>query len=229
MNPNDGNIWLAPFAQLWGDISQYLPHLVAALVVLLGGFAVAWLLRQLAARVFNWFKMDEKLSGLWLSKLWTRGLGHQPSVAASNFCFYSVLCLSMILAVRLLGEAFGQTILAALLEMIPRVLSVILILLLGTLLAMFLSVLSQMALAGYEVQHPHFWGKVIAWGTFIVAAMFSLEQLGLAGRVLTVVVLILLGGISLAAALAFGLGCKDLAKEFLIELLRGEENGAREP
>jgi uncharacterized membrane protein YuzA (DUF378 family) len=69
---------------------------------------------------------------------------------------------------------------------------------------------------------------VIAWGVFGVAMIYSLEQLGLAGRFLTLAVYIVLGTAGLAAALAFGLGCKDLAREFLIELLKedsGKGNG----
>jgi len=85
---------------------------------------------------------------------------------------------------------------------------------------MFLSVLAQMVLVGSGAQHPVFWGKVIAWCTFGVTVMFSLEPLGMVGRFLTVTVYIVLGVLGLAAAIAFGLGCKDLAREFIIELLK---------
>jgi hypothetical protein len=43
------------------------------------------------------------------------------------------------------------------------------------------------------------------------------------GKLLTFVVLILFSAIALAGAIAFGLGCKDMARQFLIELLKGDK------
>jgi hypothetical protein len=113
------------------------------------------------------------------------------------------------------------------LGVVPRVMSFMLILLLGALLATFLSVIAQIMLAGSGVQHPAFWGKAVAWGTFGLTVIFSLEPLGLAGHLVTAILLILLGAISLAGALAFGLGCKDIAREFLIEILKGNDREHR--
>jgi hypothetical protein len=139
------------------------------------------------------------------------------------FIFYLILFMAILVAIRMLGVEGGQAILTSLLGVIPRVLSFMLILFLGSLLAMFFSVLAQLALVGSGTQHPGFWGKVIAWGTFGVTVMFSLEPLGLVGRFLTTTVFIVLGVAGLAAAIAFGLGCKDLAREFVIELLKSDK------
>jgi len=68
------------------------------------------------------------------------------------------------------------------------------------------------------------WGKLIAWGTFGVTIVFSLEPLGLAGRLVTDILLLGLGVAGAAAAIAFGLGCKDLARDVIIELLRNDQD-----
>jgi hypothetical protein len=138
----------------------------------------------------------------------------------ASLLFYFVLFIAVLLAIRMLGVEGGQTILTSLFGVVPRVLSFMLILFLGILLAMFFSVLAQLALAGSGAQHPSFWGKVIAWCTFAITVMFSLEPLGLVGQFLTTTAFIVLGSLSLAAAIAVGLGCKDLAREFIIELLK---------
>lgn len=54
--------------------------------------------------------------------------------------------------------------------------------------------------------------------------IFALEPLGLVGRFLTIAVFMILGVIGIAVALAFGLGCKDLAREFIIELLKNNSS-----
>jgi hypothetical protein len=53
------------------------------------------------------------------------------------------------------------------------------------------------------------------WGVQLVAVAMALEQLGIARNIVVVGFGITLGGVVLAAAIAFGLGAKDLAKEFL--------------
>lgn len=217
-------IWLAPLQAVGKDIASFAPRLVAVLVVLGAGLALAWLAQTLTFVVCRWLKMDAKLNNVWIFRLWSQGLrGHQPSETTARFFYYLVLFLAVLLAVRMLGVGVGETVLTSLLGLVPRVFSVMLILFLGALMAMFFSVIAQLILVSSNLQHPNFWGKVIAWGTFGVAIMFSLEQLGLVGKFLTQTGLILLATAGLAAAIAFGLGCKDLAREFLIELLKNEK------
>jgi hypothetical protein len=221
MESTGSNIWLAPLQQLAADFGSWAPKLLSALVVLAAGLALAWLCRSLAAALFKALKWDSTSQDLWLFRFWTRGLhGRKPTESIATFFFYLVLFAAILIAIRMLGVEGGQAILTSLLGVVPRVLSFMLILFLGALLAMFFSVVAQLALVASGAQHPTFWGKVIAWGTFGVTVMFSLEPLGLAGRFLTTTVFILMGVAGLAAAIAFGLGCKDLAREFIIELLK---------
>jgi hypothetical protein len=218
------NIWIAPLRELAADFVGLAPKLLAALVVLVVGLGLAWLLRSLASGLMKVLKLDTKLRELWIFRIWVRGLhGRKPSLAAANFVFYAVLFVTVLLALHMLGVEASRTVLSTLLGVVPRVLSFMLILFLGALLAMLLSALAQLALAGSGAQHPNLIGKVIAWGTFGVTVAFSLEPLGLAGRLVTTILLIAIGAAGLATAMAFGLGCKDLAREFVIELLKEDE------
>jgi hypothetical protein len=215
------SIWIAPLRELAIDVVNLAPKLLAALVVLAVGLGLAWLLRSLATRLMKLLKLDTKLRELWVFRAWVRGLhGRKPSLAAGNFIFYVVLFVTILLAIHMLGVEASKTVLSTLLGVVPRVLSFMLILFLGALLAMFLSALAQLALAGSGAQHPNLWGKVIAWGTFGVTVVFSLEPLGMVGHLVTTILLIGLAVAGAAVAIAFGLGCKDLARELVIELLK---------
>lgn len=216
--------WLEPLNSVVADISNYLPRVALALAVLLLGLVLAWLVRNLTHKIFTWFKLDQKMTGIWLFHLWSKGMPRQVlSDTAANFNFYLILFFFILVSVRLLGVKISETILASLLEMVPRIFGFVLILLIGFLLAMFFSILVQVVLASSNLPHPKFWGKVIAWGTLGFTAMFSLEPLGVAGEFLTRLILIVFVTTGLAVAIAFGLGCKDLAREFFIELLKGDE------
>ncbi|HJT24482.1 MAG TPA: hypothetical protein VJ873_07880 [bacterium] len=212
--------WIAPFHQLAADFGSWAPNLLAALVVLAGGLILSWLFRHLAAALFRTMQLEKKLQDLWFFRLWSRELHGKPTEAMASFVFYFILFISVLLAIHMLGVEGGEKILSSLLGVVPRVLSFMLILFLGVLLAMFVSVLAQLALVGSGSHHPLFWSKIIAWGTFGMIVMFSLEPLGVVGRFLTTAVFIALGVVGLAVAIAFGLGCKDLAREFVIELVK---------
>jgi hypothetical protein len=206
------------------DMLHFAPRLIAAILILAAGLFLSWLTKLLAANVCRWLKLDAKLSDVWLFRLWAQSLhGHTPSESIAGFAYFLVMFITVLLAVKILGVGASEKILSSLLVLIPRVFSFMLILLLGFLMAMFFSVIAQLVLASSGIQHPNFWGKIIAWGTMGMAVIFSLEQLGLVGKFLTLVVLIMLGTLGVASALAFGLGCKDLAREFLIELLKDDK------
>ncbi len=150
--------------------------------------------RYLALGLFKLLKVETKLQDLWFFRLWSQGLqGRKPTDSMAAFIFYIILFMAILVAIRMLGVEGGESILTSLLGVVPRVLSFMLILFLGTLLAMFFSVVAQLALVGSGVQHPGFWGKVIAWCTFGVTVIFSLEPLGLVGRFLTAAVFTVLG------------------------------------
>ncbi len=225
MEPTGTIDWIAPFHQLAADFGSWAPNLLAALVVLAGGLVLSWLCRSLAGALFKALRLEEKLQDLWLFRLWSRELGGRPTDAIAAFVFYFILFICVLLAIHMLGVEGGEKILASLLGVVPSVLSFMLILFLGVLLAMFVSVLAQLALVGSGSHHPVFWSKVIAWGTFGMTVLFSLEPLGVVGRFLTTAVYIALGVMGLAASIAFGLGCKDLAREFVIELLKEGKDG----
>lgn len=215
------DLWMQPFHQFASDFGSWAPHLLAALSVLAVGLVAAWLCRYLTLGLFKVLKLEKKVQDVWFFRIWSKGLhGRKPTDSMASFVFYLVLFVTVLLAIHMLGVEGGERILTSLLGVVPRVLSFMLILFLGTLLAMFFSVLAQLALVGSGAQHPAFWGKVIAWCTFGVTVMFSLEPLGLVGQFLTTAVFILLGVLGSAAAIAIGLGCKDLAREFVIELLK---------
>jgi hypothetical protein len=218
--------WIAPFTGLWQDLAPFLPRALAALAMLVAGLTVAAGLRAALRGLLQALGLDRRLSGLWLFQLWSRShQGQTPSQSFGNLAFYSAIFVAALVAMRALGAGLGDGAFGALLSVVPRVLSVVLILLLGGLLAGFVSALVQLALAGSRQPHAVFWGKVAAWATFGTAVMFSLEPLGLAGQILTQAILIVLASLGLAAGLAFGLGCKDLAKEFLMELLNEDRRG----
>lgn len=217
---------LEPLHSVGSDLLSFLPKIIAAFSVIIAGFLISWAIKKLTLVVCKWLRLDEKLSDIWIFRLWSRDkIQHLPSHALSNFVYYSFIFVSVLLAVRILGGKTSEMILNSLLIIIPGIFSFMLILFLGSLLAMFLSFVAQIMFTTSNFKYPSFWGKVVAWTIFGIATVISLEQLGIAGKLLSFIFVLIMSILGAAIALSFGLGCKDIAREFLIEILKKNKTG----
>jgi small-conductance mechanosensitive channel len=62
-------------------------------------------------------------------------------------------------------------------------------------------------------------GKVVEVVVIIFAAVITLEQLGIAAKIIELTISIVLASLGLGVALAFGLGCRDLAAKYISDLI----------
>ena len=61
--------------------------------------------------------------------------------------------------------------------------------------------------------------KIAEAVVIIFAVVMSLEQLGIAAKIIELTISIVLASLGLSLALAFGLGCRDLAAKYISELI----------
>jgi hypothetical protein len=60
---------------------------------------------------------------------------------------------------------------------------------------------------------------LVRYAVVAFTAAVTLEELGIAPELVRSAFVILFGAVALALALAFGLGCKDLAREWMVRYL----------
>ncbi len=142
-----------------------------------------------------------------------------------------VLIVFVLLAVAALDLRVAMDLVTRAFAWLPHLLVGLLLLIAGGLLAGFVrrSVLIAAVNAGLASARL---AAAFAQATVLVLfGAVALEQVGLGTSVVLVAFAILFGGIVLAAALAFGLAGRDLAREALGGLLRprgqGEDDGVR--
>jgi hypothetical protein len=125
------------------------------------------------------------------------------------------------MAVDTLGISALSDVLAQFIAYIPQITAAILILVLATLLANFVAGIVRGA-TGSEVA-----GSVAQYGIIVFAAFAALTQLGIVEELIAPTVLILLGGVALAATIAFGLGGQGVAQQ-VVEDGYQKSGGARQ-
>ena len=103
---------------------------------------------------------------------------------------------------------------------IPNVIAAVFILVLGILLAILISGIITLVGGNIKIAQSETLGKIAKYAIIIVSGLIALKALGL-GAVLTDKSKdIILGGLTLGFALAFGIGAKDKAGKFLDNIFK---------
>jgi small-conductance mechanosensitive channel len=123
--------------------------------------------------------------------------------------FWFVFIVAIVMSTDALGIREVSAVLAELIAYIPNVIAAVLILILAALLANFLAGIIRGA-TGSDIL------ATVARVAIIVYAVFAaLTQLGIAVQLTANTLLIVLGGVALAAALAFGFGAQNVARDIV--------------
>ena len=106
---------------------------------------------------------------------------------------------------------------------LPNIFVAVIILFFGYLLSNFLGRAALIAAvnAGWKVSGLV--GRLVKLTVFLLAVTMALEQLDIGRGTIVIAFAIIFGGIVLALAIAFGLGGRDIAKEYLEKKIKGEE------
>jgi hypothetical protein len=201
-----------------------IPGLLVLLTLLLVGFLLAWLSRVVVSRVGRAIGVD-RLFERWgvAPSLRRSGILRLPSDVLGLVCFWAIFIVFASVGIdglALPGGPPGST--ALLIAFLPPLLAAALILLVGWLVANFLSQGVLIAAVNARVPEARLLARGVHWGVLLFAAATALTHLGIGKEMVLVAFGITLGGVVFAAALAFGLGGRGIARHILERRLRRE-------
>ena len=150
-----------------------------------------------------------------------------PSRMVGFAIFWLVILGTSIIALRVVGLDLAPSLVARLQDVLPRIVTSGLVLLLGIPLALAAGRLLNALLLQSGVRPNRI--REQSAGALLVAftVLIALDQLGLAAHLVLAVVIAVVAAAGLALALAFGLGCRDLARDLIVEYLRASDEWTR--
>ncbi len=215
-------------ASLLVEIGHGALVLLLGVVVLLTGWALARLLAGATLGVLRFARFNDGIRGV-LGPGFDAG-GPEPARVASITVFWGVLAVAALLGADAIGLDLGHSVAERLRDVLPRVVAAAIELIGGIALAMGLGEVTRRLFEGTGARHGALRGQVVAGVLVGFAVLVALEQLGLAAQFIIALGVTATATLGLAAALAFGLGCRDLARDFIVEYLRSlDERPARPP
>jgi len=201
---------LQPLQNALSTFLSYLPQLVGAIIILIIGYIVAKVLQAVVGRVLQGIGFDGWMERGGIKQFFDRAETNQtPHSILGKLVFWFVFIIALTMATDALGIPQVSAVLGQLIAYIPSIIAAILILILAALLANFLSSIVRGA-TGSDLL-----ASIARYAIIVYAVFAAITQLGIAVELTAPTFLILLGAVALAAALAFGIGGTDVAREIL--------------
>ena len=199
------------------------PGLLVLLTLLLVGFLLAWLARIVVSKVGRALGIDRLLERWGVAPSLRRsGILRLPSDVLGLVCFWAIFVLFASVGIDGLALPGAPGATALLVAFLPPLLAASLILLVGWLVANFLSQGILIAAVNARLPEARMLARGVHWGVLLFAAATALTHLGIGKEMVLVAFGITLGGVVFAVALAFGLGGRNLARHILERRLRRE-------
>jgi small-conductance mechanosensitive channel len=201
---------LGPLQNALSTFLSYIPQLIGAVVILIIGYIVAKVLQAVVGRVLQAVGFDGWMEKGGIKQFFDRAETNQtPHSILGKLVFWFVFIIALTMAADALGIPQVSAVLGQLIAYIPNIIAAILILILAALLANFASGIVRGATGSGLL------ASVGRYAIIVYAAFAALTQLGIAVQLTANTFLILLGSIALAAALAFGIGGRNVANDIL--------------
>jgi hypothetical protein len=212
----DLNVLLEPLRSVLQQIGVFLPRLMVALGVLVAG----WLLAKGARfavvkglRAFNFHVLTERagIDGF----LQQGGTERDTTDLFGVIIYWLVLLAALIIAFNGLGLTQVTELLTRVVLFLPRVLVALLVLIFGAYFGRFVGQAVITYMRNAEIADADLLGHLVQYAIVAFVILLAVDHLDVGGGLIQHTFLILLSGIVLALALAFGLGGRDRAAQLL--------------
>ena len=190
----------------------WLPALIGALVVLILGYIIAKIAGRVVGGLLARAGFDRTVmsgqSGEWISRATS-----SPSDLLGRLVFWAVFLGAVALAVSVLGIDALTDFMGRIFLYLPNVLAAIVIFLVAGLVAGAAAALVDRTMG--DTPTGRILRAVLPGLIMAIAVFMILEQLQIAPEIVRITYAALIGALALAAALAFGLGGRDVAARML--------------
>jgi hypothetical protein len=208
------SIYLEPARAFLVQIGSFLPRLLIALVVVIGGWLLAKVARfafTKALRAINFNVLTERagLDGF----LRQGGMAGDTTSIFGLLLYWLVVLTAVLIAFNGLGLTYITDLLGRVVWFVPNVFVALLVLAFGSYFARFVGDTVVTYCRNIKLQDAALLGKLAQYAIMVFVVIIALDQIKVGGDIVRQSFLVILTGIVFALALAFGLGGRDWAAD----------------
>ncbi|MFA5346065.1 MAG: hypothetical protein WC315_07320 [Candidatus Omnitrophota bacterium] len=205
-------VLLEPARTVLSQIGQFVMNILLVLIILIVGWLISKLIRAVVTRGLRAIKLDEISDRIELEALLEKGgISYSLSELIGVICYWLALLVTFMVAINSIGLTIAADLLNKVVLYIPNVIAAVFILILGMFAATVLRNIVLTAANNAGLSQGKLLAKVVEVVIVLFAIFVALEQLNIGVLVTQLTLSVVLGSLGLGLALAFGLGCKDIA------------------
>jgi hypothetical protein len=188
----------------------WLPNFLGAIIILIIGALVARLIQRAIKELFKLIKLESASDKLGVQdKIKTIGIESNITNILSGLIYWIILLVFVSSAASILQIPAVTTFVNKLIGWLPAIFAGLVIMVLGVMVAEAITNILD------KVKFGKTYKTVVRWFILVVAFITAVEQIGINITFLTENLQILVGGLALAFGIAFGMGGREKAKDFL--------------
>jgi mechanosensitive ion channel-like protein len=213
-------------SQIVDHIANFLPGVLVSLTLILATLVVALLARLLIVRALRGIQFDRRADEWGLSALVGLPTSTSPSQTLARIIYWTILMLGLLVSLTALNATIPSRLALSVFDYLPHLLAALMILIVGGVAARFLARSVLIGAVNMQIQSARLLSLTVKWLVLLVTVAMVLDHLGIGRNVLLLAFAILFGGIVFAAALAVGLGARDVVSRTLERQLREPQRSA---
>lgn len=210
------DVFIEPARAFLVQIAAYLPRLGVALLIVIAGWLIAKAARFAIVKALRAINVHVLTRRAGIDGFLEQGGIESDSVDLLGWiAYWSVILMALVIAFNGLGLEYITALLTRVLSFIPRLVLAIVILTIGLYFGRFVADALTAYFRNIEVRDADLLGRLAQYGVVVFVVLIALDLLDIGGSVVHHAFLIVLGGVMLAFALAFGLGGQGWAAALL--------------
>ena len=188
------------------------PKLIGALIILIIGWFIARAVKWALYKVLKAVKFNDIADKVGINgKLRDAGLKSDAAGWMSKLGYWMVMFTVLTLFFDALGLGVVSDLLNSVIAYLPKLIVGCILLIVGMFLADFVRDLVKATLKSGSFDNPNLVGNIAYGAIMFLTVSIVLNQLQIGGQIVNTIVTAVLGGLSIAVAIAFGLGGRDWA------------------
>jgi hypothetical protein len=210
------------------NIAQLIPRLMVMLIIVLIGWVIAYALKCVLRSILRLAKFDRLSEDTGATQFLRRVALPSSTEILSRFIFWVAWVGFILVGVSVLGIVGLQPHISNFFGFLPRLFAALFVLFFGLLASSFFSRAALLAAVNSGLPAPRLTAATIRTVIVVFTVSMAFEELGIAERTVLAAFMIIFGALMLGLALAFGLGGRDLARQFLERKFLQEHREERE-
>jgi hypothetical protein len=207
---------LEPLQEVFLQFRVFLPNLLAMLVIVLLGVVLALIVRFILIKALTAVNFDNWSDRMGITALMRKGdLWAKPSFTLGTAIFWLLIIITLMIGLSALKIPAVDNLVDKFFSYMPRAFSAAMILIVGYMLAGFVSrgVLIAAVNSGYH--YAKLLAEAIRILLMVLILAMVMEQLQIAPSIVLAAFSITFGGIVVALSISFGMGGIDAAKRMI--------------